>query len=102
MGAGATNAQPLLSVGALAAAYRRRCRPLSPVEVTEVFRGKIVDIGAKHVMIEISGPENKIEAFIELMRPYGIREMVRTGRVALMRGGDGANRRRQKSADEEQ
>jgi len=72
------------------------------LEVTEVFRGKIVDIGAKHVMIEISGPENKIEAFIELMRPYGIREMVRTGRVALMRGGDGANRRRQKSADEEQ
>jgi acetolactate synthase-1/3 small subunit len=72
------------------------------LEVTEVFRGKIVDIGAKHVMIEISGPENKIEAFIELMRPYGIREMVRTGRVALMRGGDGGNRRRQKSADEEE
>ncbi|MEI2705343.1 MAG: amidase family protein [Ilumatobacteraceae bacterium] len=41
MGAGATNAQPLLSVGDLAAAYRRRCRPLSPVEVTEVFLERI-------------------------------------------------------------
>lgn len=71
------------------------------LEVTEVFRGKIVDIGARHVMIEISGPENKIEAFIELMRPYGIREMVRTGRVALVRGSDGANRRRPKPAGEE-
>ena len=38
-----------------------------------------------HVMIEISGRENKIEAFIEMMRPFGILEMVRTGRVAMLR-----------------
>lgn len=71
------------------------------LEVTEVFRGKIVDIGARHVMIEISGPENKIEAFIELMRSYGIREMVRTGRVALLRGTDNSSKRRQRADDQE-
>jgi len=37
-------------------------------------------------MIEISGPEKKIEAFIELMRPFGIKELVRTGRIAMPRG----------------
>ncbi len=37
-------------------------------------------------MIEISGRENKIQAFIERMRPYGIKELVRTGRIALVRG----------------
>jgi acetolactate synthase I/III small subunit len=54
-------------------------------ELVEVFRGKIVDVSAGHVMIEISGQERKIEAFIELMRPFGILEMVRTGRVAMLR-----------------
>ena len=64
------------------------------LEVAEVFRAKVVDISQRHIMIELSGPEKKIEAFIELMRPYGIREMARTGRVALLRGTDGnANRR---------
>ena len=54
-------------------------------ELVEIFRGKIVDVSAGHVMIEISGTEGKIEAFIELMRPFGILELVRTGRVALLR-----------------
>lgn len=54
-------------------------------EMVEIFRGRIVDVGASHVMIEISGKENKIEAFIERMRPFGILEMVRTGRVAMLR-----------------
>ena len=49
------------------------------------FRGRIVDIGPEQLMIEISGQEKKVEAFIELMRPYGIRELVRTGRIALVR-----------------
>ena len=49
------------------------------------FRGRIVDIGPEHLMIEISGQEKKIEAFIDLMRPYGIRELARTGRIALVR-----------------
>jgi acetolactate synthase-1/3 small subunit len=54
-------------------------------EMVDIFRGKIVDVSLEHVMIEISGQENKIEAFIELMREFGILEMVRTGRVAMHR-----------------
>jgi acetolactate synthase-1/3 small subunit len=55
-------------------------------EVASVFRGKIVDIGAKHLTIEIAGPEKKIEAFIDLLKPYGIKELARTGRIAIGRG----------------
>ena len=54
-------------------------------EIVDIFRGRIVDVGASHVMIEISGRENKIEAFIDRMREFGILEMVRTGRIALLR-----------------
>ena len=54
-------------------------------ELSDIFRAKIVDVGHEHVMIEISGQESKLTAFIELMRPYGIIELVRTGRIALSR-----------------
>ncbi|MFN0199813.1 MAG: acetolactate synthase small subunit [Planctomycetaceae bacterium] len=54
-------------------------------ELVEIFRGKIVDVSSGHVMIEIAGQESKINAFIELMRPFGILELVRTGRIALLR-----------------
>ena len=54
-------------------------------ELVEIFRGRVVDVGQEHVMIEISGRENKIEAFIDRMREFGILEMVRTGRVAMLR-----------------
>lgn len=54
-------------------------------ELTEIFRGRIVDVGSDHVMIEISGRESKIEAFVERMRDFGILEMVRTGRIAMLR-----------------
>ncbi len=59
------------------------------VEITllvEMFRGRIVDIGLESMMIEMSGREDKIEAFIDLMRPYGILELARSGRIALVRG----------------
>ncbi len=56
-------------------------------ELVEIFRGRIVDVGAEEVLIEISGRENKIEAFIDRMRPYGIAELVRTGRIAMVRSG---------------
>ena len=49
------------------------------------FRGRIVDYGPEQLMIEISGQEKKIEAFIDMIRPYGIQELVRTGRIALVR-----------------
>ena len=54
--------------------------------LVEMFRGRVVDIGLESLMIEISGQEQKIEAFIDLMRPYGIMELARTGRIALVRG----------------
>ena len=54
-------------------------------ELADIFRGRIVDVAPDQVMVEIAGPEKKIEAFIELMRPYGIMEMVRSGRIALVR-----------------
>ncbi len=55
-------------------------------ELVEIFRARIVDVSAEVVMIEISGKERKIEAFIELMRPLGIIELVRSGRIAMVRG----------------
>ncbi len=58
-------------------------------ELTDVFRGRIVDVGSEDVMIEISGRESKIQAFVERMRPYGILELVRTGRVAMVRSQSG-------------
>jgi len=55
-------------------------------ELSDIFRGRIVDVAPEMVMIEISGQERKIEAFIEMMRPFGIIELVRTGRIAMVRG----------------
>jgi len=54
-------------------------------ELANIFRGKIVDVGPEEVVVEISGRENKVQAFIERMRPYGISELVRTGRIAMVR-----------------
>jgi acetolactate synthase-1/3 small subunit len=54
--------------------------------LVEMFRARVVDISKDDVMIEISGKESKIEAFIDLMRPFGILELARTGRIALVRG----------------
>lgn len=51
----------------------------------EMFRGKVVDIGQKFLMVEISGPEEKIEAFIEVCRPYGIKSVARTGTISMPR-----------------
>lgn len=54
-------------------------------ELVDIFRGQIVDVGPDEVMVEISGRENKVQAFIERIRPYGISELVRTGRIAMVR-----------------
>lgn len=55
-------------------------------QIVEVFEGRVVDVGLKECVVELVGPERKIDAFLELARPYGIKEMARTGRVALARG----------------
>ncbi|TWU32823.1 acetolactate synthase small subunit [Novipirellula artificiosorum] len=70
----------LLKVKAPAGTVRSEIR-----ELVDIFRGKIVDVGPDEVMIEISGRENKVQAFIERMRPYGITELCRTGRIAMVR-----------------
>ncbi|MFZ9023557.1 MAG: acetolactate synthase small subunit [Anaerohalosphaeraceae bacterium] len=64
------------------------CAPEKRPEIMaliEMFGGKVVDIGPKFVMVEVAGPENKIEAFIDLCRPYGVKSIVRTGTVAMAR-----------------
>ncbi len=57
-------------------------------ELVDIFRAKIVDVGPKEIIVEISGRENKVQAFIERMRAYGITELVRTGRIAMTRSFD--------------
>jgi acetolactate synthase-1/3 small subunit len=54
--------------------------------LAEIFRARIVDVAADSVIVEITGTEDKIEGMIELLRPIGIVEMVRTGQVSMMRG----------------
>ena len=56
------------------------------VDLVNLFRGRVVDISRDSVMVEMSGTEEKLEAFIDLIRPYGIRELARTGVIAMQRG----------------
>lgn len=58
----------------------------SIMEIVNIFRGNIIDVYDDNLMIELTGDEDKIEAFTELMRPYGIIEFNRTGLTALNRG----------------
>ena len=71
----------LVKVNSKAGEHRSKIR-----ELTEIFRGRIVDVAPDTLIIEISGKECKIEAFIDLIRPFGITELVRTGRIAMVRG----------------
>jgi acetolactate synthase-1/3 small subunit len=64
------------------------CPPEKRAEVLaliDLFNAKAVDVGPKYITVEVSGPESKIEAFIESCRPYGIKNMVRTGTIAMAR-----------------
>lgn len=56
------------------------------IQIVDIFRAKIIDVSAESIIIEITGSGDKINALEELMRPFGIKEMVRTGKVALVRG----------------
>src|SRR5690349_18746401 len=81
---------------------RVKASPAQRMEIAllvEMFRARVVDVSLSDLLVEISGQEKKIEAFIELMRPYGIVELARTGRIALVRGigrpnGDASSLRR--------
>jgi len=58
------------------------------VQLAGLFRGRVVDVARNSLMVELSGPEDKLEAFIDLVRPYGIRELARTGVIAMQRGSE--------------
>jgi acetolactate synthase-1/3 small subunit len=73
----------LIKVEAPAGAVRSQVK-----ELADIFRGRIVDVAGDSVVVEISGTENKIEGFIDMMRPLGIIELVRTGRIAMVRGNE--------------
>lgn len=64
---------------------------LTIFETANIFRAKIVDLASESITIEITGEETKNEAFVELLEPYGIIEMARTGITALERGNKGIN-----------
>lgn len=56
------------------------------LRMVEIFRGKVIDVSPKNYTIEITGDRDKIKAFLELLKPLGIKEIVRTGLVAMTRG----------------
>jgi acetolactate synthase-1/3 small subunit len=59
------------------------------MQIVETFRARVVDVALKTLMIEVTGTDEKLEGLVEVLRPYGIVELVRTGRVAMVRGGEG-------------
>ncbi len=56
------------------------------VQIIEIFKAKIIDVNQKTLTAEIAGPQDKIGAFLDLVKPFGIKELVRTGRIAITRG----------------
>ncbi len=60
------------------------------LQLVEVFRARVVDIGPNALVVEITGSQDKIEALVGVLAPFGILEMVQTGQIAMTRGGTGA------------
>jgi acetolactate synthase-1/3 small subunit len=56
------------------------------MQIVETFRARVVDVGLETLIVEATGTEEKIDGLVEVLRPFGIVEMVRTGRVAMVRG----------------
>jgi acetolactate synthase-1/3 small subunit len=59
------------------------------IELASVFRARVVDVGATSLTVEVTGPESRVNSLIGLLEPYGIDELARTGRVAMVRSGNG-------------
>ena len=68
------------------------------IEVADIFRANIVDVASDSLTIEITGDEDKIESMLKLLHGFGIKEIARTGRVAMVRGGLGVMHRQEKPA----
>jgi acetolactate synthase-1/3 small subunit len=58
------------------------------LDIVDIYRGRVVDIASESMIIEVTGSTEKIDNFIDLMRPFGIKELGRSGAVALVRGDD--------------
>jgi acetolactate synthase-1/3 small subunit len=56
------------------------------MQLVDVYRARIVDVSPESLVIETTGTEDKIDSLVEVLRPYGVIELVRTGRVAMARG----------------
>jgi len=56
------------------------------MQISDIFRAKIIDVSERTLTIEVTGPVEKVDAFQNLLTPYGIKELVRTGKIALTRG----------------
>ena len=56
------------------------------MQLVDVFRARVVDVGSESLVIETTGAEDKIDSLVEVLRPFGVIEMVRTGRIAMVRG----------------
>jgi acetolactate synthase-1/3 small subunit len=56
------------------------------MNIVDIFRGKVIDVGPRSYIVELTGTEDKIQAVLELLSPLGIQEIVRTGRIAMHRG----------------
>jgi acetolactate synthase, small subunit len=56
------------------------------IQIADIFRARIVDVAPKSITVEVTGDEAKIQAIEKLLRQFGIKEMVRTGKIALVRG----------------
>ncbi len=63
------------------------------LRITEIFRGRIVDVTPSTYTIEVTGEESKVQAFLELLQPFGIQEIVRSGPLAIARGSKSVSRR---------
>jgi acetolactate synthase-1/3 small subunit len=61
------------------------------LQISDIFRGKIIDVSERTLTIEVTGQVEKIDAFQSLLDPYGIKELVRTGKIALSRGARSAS-----------
>jgi acetolactate synthase-1/3 small subunit len=59
------------------------------MQIVETFRARVVDVGLDALTVEVTGTEDKIDGLFEVLQPFGVQEMVRTGRVAMVRGSNG-------------
>lgn len=69
------------------------------IEIVDIFRANIVDVAADSLIIEITGDEDKVDSLLKLLRAFGIREITRTGRIAMMRGSTGQSQAEGKTSN---